>query len=44
MLSFSHPCLLPGAIPIPADQPITQIRDLDEVVIPTLELKVEIRK
>lgn len=29
-----------GAIPIPADQPIMQIKDLDEVVIPTVELKV----
>uniref|UniRef100_H3CCZ5 Serine-protein kinase ATM n=1 Tax=Tetraodon nigroviridis TaxID=99883 RepID=H3CCZ5_TETNG len=28
-------------IPIPADQPIVKIRDLDEVVIPTLELKVD---
>ncbi len=28
------------AIPIPADQPIMQIRDLDEVVIPTMEIKV----
>ncbi|KAM7399540.1 hypothetical protein PAMP_018806 [Pampus punctatissimus] len=27
------------AIPIPADQPIMQIKDLDEVVIPTVEIK-----
>lgn len=42
-LSFSHLGLFLGAIPIPADQPIMKIRDLDQVVIPTLELKVEIR-
>lgn len=29
------------AIPIPADQPIMQIKDLDEVVIPTMEIKVK---
>ncbi|XP_028274525.1 serine-protein kinase ATM isoform X2 [Parambassis ranga] len=29
------------AIPIPADQPIMQIRDLSEVVIPTMEVKVD---
>uniref|UniRef100_A0A3B5B9P8 non-specific serine/threonine protein kinase n=1 Tax=Stegastes partitus TaxID=144197 RepID=A0A3B5B9P8_9TELE len=29
------------AIPIPADQPIMQIKDLDEVVIPTMEIKVD---
>ncbi|XP_019720538.1 serine-protein kinase ATM [Hippocampus comes] len=29
------------AIPIPADQPIHQIKDLDEVAIPTVELKVD---
>ncbi|KAG7226115.1 hypothetical protein INR49_018726 [Caranx melampygus] len=29
------------AIPIPADQPIMQIKDLDEVVIPTMEVKVD---
>eukprot|EP00066_Takifugu_rubripes_P017315 XP_011606581.1 PREDICTED: serine-protein kinase ATM [Takifugu rubripes] len=29
------------AIPIPADQPIMQIKDLDQVVIPTMELKVD---
>lgn len=40
-LSFSHLGLFPGAIPIPADQPIMQIRDLDQVLIPTLELKVD---
>uniref|UniRef100_A0A3B3YKP7 non-specific serine/threonine protein kinase n=1 Tax=Poecilia mexicana TaxID=48701 RepID=A0A3B3YKP7_9TELE len=29
------------AIPIPADQPIMQLKDLDEVVIPTMEIKVD---
>uniref|UniRef100_A0A8D2ZRU2 Serine-protein kinase ATM n=1 Tax=Scophthalmus maximus TaxID=52904 RepID=A0A8D2ZRU2_SCOMX len=29
------------AIPIPADQPIMQIKDLEEVVIPTMEIKVD---
>ncbi|GLD57106.1 serine-protein kinase ATM [Lates japonicus] len=29
------------AIPIPADQPIMQIKDLDQVVIPTMEIKVD---
>ncbi|CAJ1065758.1 serine-protein kinase ATM [Xyrichtys novacula] len=29
------------AIPIPADQPIMKIKDLDEVVIPTMEIKVD---
>uniref|UniRef100_A0AAQ5YQZ4 non-specific serine/threonine protein kinase n=1 Tax=Amphiprion ocellaris TaxID=80972 RepID=A0AAQ5YQZ4_AMPOC len=29
------------AIPIPADQPIMQIKDLDEVAIPTMEIKVD---
>ncbi|XP_077468061.1 serine-protein kinase ATM [Stigmatopora argus] len=29
------------AIPIPADQPITQIKDLDQVAIPTVEIKVD---
>ncbi|XP_031608533.1 serine-protein kinase ATM isoform X2 [Oreochromis aureus] len=29
------------AIPIPADQPIMQIRDLEEVTIPTMEIKVD---
>lgn len=29
------------AIPIPADQPIVQIKDLDEVAIPTMEMKVD---
>ncbi|XP_042342685.1 serine-protein kinase ATM [Plectropomus leopardus] len=29
------------AIPIPADQPIMQIKNLDEVVIPTMEIKVD---
>uniref|UniRef100_A0A3P8UQX8 non-specific serine/threonine protein kinase n=1 Tax=Cynoglossus semilaevis TaxID=244447 RepID=A0A3P8UQX8_CYNSE len=29
------------AIPIPADQPIMKISDLDEVAIPTVEIKVE---
>lgn len=37
--------LCPGfileAIPIPADQPIMQIKDLEEVVIPTMEIKVK---
>uniref|UniRef100_A0A672Y667 non-specific serine/threonine protein kinase n=1 Tax=Sphaeramia orbicularis TaxID=375764 RepID=A0A672Y667_9TELE len=28
-------------IPIPADQPIMQIKDLDEVAIPTMEIKVD---
>ncbi|KAJ7995488.1 hypothetical protein DPEC_G00245090 [Dallia pectoralis] len=30
-----------NAIPIPSDQPIRKIKDLDEVVIPTLEIKVD---
>lgn len=34
------PCFFTEAIPIPADQPIMQIKDLDEVVIPTMEVKV----
>ncbi|KAL7851463.1 hypothetical protein AOLI_G00218190 [Acnodon oligacanthus] len=29
------------AIPIPADQPIMQIKDLDDVIIPTMEIKVD---
>ncbi|XP_078023307.1 serine-protein kinase ATM isoform X1 [Epinephelus lanceolatus] len=29
------------ALPIPADQPIMKIKDLDEVVIPTMEIKVD---
>nr|XP_046246217.1 serine-protein kinase ATM isoform X2 [Scatophagus argus] len=29
------------AIPIPADQPIMHIKDLDDVVIPTMEIKVD---
>ncbi|XP_017275623.1 serine-protein kinase ATM isoform X2 [Kryptolebias marmoratus] len=29
------------AIPIPGDQPIMQIKDLSEVVIPTMEIKVD---
>ncbi|XP_076001414.1 serine-protein kinase ATM isoform X2 [Genypterus blacodes] len=29
------------ALPIPADQPIMQIKNLDEVVIPTMEIKVD---
>ncbi|XP_068601356.1 serine-protein kinase ATM [Brachionichthys hirsutus] len=29
------------ALPIPADQPIMQIKDLDEVIIPTMEVKVD---
>ncbi|XP_034023977.1 serine-protein kinase ATM isoform X2 [Thalassophryne amazonica] len=29
------------AIPIPADQPIMEIKDLDQVVIPTVEIKVD---
>ncbi|KAM4589980.1 serine-protein kinase ATM [Fundulus diaphanus] len=29
------------AIPIPADQPVMQLRDLDEVVIPTMDIKVD---
>lgn len=33
-------CFFTEAIPIPADQPIMQIKDLDEVVIPTVEIKV----
>lgn len=40
----SHPlcsCFITEAIPIPADQPIMQIKDLDEVVIPTMEIKVK---
>lgn len=31
---------LTEAIPIPADQPIMKISDLDEVAIPTVEIKV----
>lgn len=38
----SCPCFFVEAIPIPADQPIMQIKDLDEVVIPTMEIKVKI--
>lgn len=42
MLSHSlHACFIIEAIPIPADQPIMQIKDLDEVVIPTMEIKVK---
>ena len=33
--------LITEVIPIPADQPIIQIKDLDEVVIPTMEIKVK---
>lgn len=41
LLSHSlHPCFIVEAIPIPADQPLMQIKDLDEVVIPTVEIKV----
>ncbi|XP_067102314.1 serine-protein kinase ATM isoform X1 [Osmerus mordax] len=29
------------AIPIPADQPIMKIKDLDDVVIPTMEIRVD---
>ncbi|XP_034170693.2 serine-protein kinase ATM [Pangasianodon hypophthalmus] len=29
------------AIPIPADQPIMQIKDLEDVIIPTMEIKVD---
>ncbi|KAE8295481.1 Serine-protein kinase ATM [Larimichthys crocea] len=29
------------AIPIPADQPLMKIKDLEEVVIPTMEIKVD---
>ncbi|XP_027901387.1 serine-protein kinase ATM [Xiphophorus couchianus] len=29
------------AIPVPADQPIMQLKDLDEVAIPTMEIKVD---
>ncbi|XP_030632937.1 serine-protein kinase ATM isoform X2 [Chanos chanos] len=29
------------AIPIPADQPIMKIKDLDDVIIPTMEIKVD---
>lgn len=36
------PCFIIEAIPIPADQPIMQIKDLDEVVIPTMEIKVKV--
>lgn len=35
------PRLVSEAIPIPADQPIMQIRDLEEVTIPTMEIKVK---
>lgn len=34
-------CVGTEAIPIPADQPIMQIRDLDDVIIPTMEIKVQ---
>lgn len=30
------------AIPIPADQPLMKIKDLEEVVIPTMEIKVKV--
>lgn len=38
-----HVCvfLFIEAIPIPADQPLMQIKDLDEVAIPTMEIKVQ---
>ncbi|KAJ8368814.1 hypothetical protein SKAU_G00088420 [Synaphobranchus kaupii] len=29
------------AIPIPSDQPIMQIKDLDDIIIPTMEIKVD---
>ncbi len=35
------PCHIIEAIPIPADQPIMQIKDLDEIAIPTMEIKVK---
>lgn len=44
MSSCCHPlcpCCIIEAIPIPADQPIMQIKDLDEVAIPTMEIKVK---
>lgn len=44
MSSCCHPfcpCGIVEAIPIPADQPIMQIKDLDEVAIPTVEIKVK---
>lgn len=44
LVILSHPlcsCFIIEAIPIPADQPIMQIKDLDEVVIPTMEIKVK---
>lgn len=47
MWSLLHRCVvlvILGAIPIPADQPIMQIKNLDEVVIPTMELKVKIHQ
>lgn len=45
-LSYSvsyRPCFIIEAIPIPADQPIMQIKDLDDVVVPTMEVKVVIK-
>ncbi|XP_056139019.1 serine-protein kinase ATM [Lampris incognitus] len=30
-----------NAIPIPADQPITKIKDMEDVIIPTMEVKVD---
>lgn len=34
------PLIIVGAIPVPADQPIVHIKDLDTVAIPTMEIKV----
>lgn len=33
--------LLVEPLPIPADQPIMQIKNLEEVIIPTMEIKVK---
>lgn len=34
-------CVGTEAIAIPADQPVMQIKDLEDVVIPTMEIKVQ---
>lgn len=35
-------CVHTEAIPIPPDQPIMQIKDMEDVIIPTMEIKVRI--
>lgn len=32
------------AIPIPTEQPIMQIKDLEDVIIPTMDIKVNVIK